>query len=285
VKNPLSVLATSILGLVIRLESQCTQPNDIAFYVSAHQDDWQLFCGEQAVADLKEPDKKVVFIHTTAGDGGRSDGWWEVRERGALASFRAVTPAAPLTFSIHQINGHKVSVYTCGNTVNYCLRLPDGVGDASLSNLRDNKLASLTAVDNSTTYHGWQDFCKTLEMIMELERSQIGTENPWVNALDYNSTRNPGDHCDHKATADAVRLFASNRYNRAWWSAYDIQNRAPNLSGAALASKRKTFKSYSDTVLLETTLNGFPVPLDEQEWQSWGNRSYVTIRNFGMADD
>ena len=45
-------------------------------HVVAHQDDWMLFHGDEAARHLADPSRPVVFIHTTAGDAGESDGLW-----------------------------------------------------------------------------------------------------------------------------------------------------------------------------------------------------------------
>ena len=67
--------------------------SSLAFYVTAHQDDWELFRGQQAYKDLATSTNKVVFIYVTAGDAGRTNGWWEARERGALQRLTARNPA------------------------------------------------------------------------------------------------------------------------------------------------------------------------------------------------
>ena len=67
----------------------------LAFYVTAHEDDWELFRGEQAYRDLATPTKKVVFIYVTAGDAGQTNGWWEAREQGALAAVRELCHRFP----------------------------------------------------------------------------------------------------------------------------------------------------------------------------------------------
>src|SRR5947209_5394289 len=68
----------------------------VVFYISAHQDDWQLFRGERAYRDLRAPGLRVVFVYTTAGDSGDGPGasWWRARERGALASCLGAQPEA-----------------------------------------------------------------------------------------------------------------------------------------------------------------------------------------------
>src|ERR1700761_6558189 len=60
--------------------------SNLCYYIVAHQDDWQLFYGQQAFSDLIEPGARVVFIYTTAGDAGGSEDWWRAREQGALAA-------------------------------------------------------------------------------------------------------------------------------------------------------------------------------------------------------
>jgi hypothetical protein len=257
----------------------------VAFYVTAHQDDWQFWRGEQAYVDLKSSKARIVFIQTTAGDAGQVDGWWEARERGVIASIRSAIPPSPLRIDTRNFRGHQITVYECGNAADYCLRLPDGVGIQSLSNLRDGVIDSLTAVDHSTTYEGWEDFWLTLQDIMETERIAAGLAHPWVNAGDYNSVRNPGDHDDHKATADALRKFVYPTYRRAWFVTDDTRNRPANLSGSAYANKRILFDAYADAVLAETTKNGNPTPANETEWNWWGNRSYAISRNFNQIDD
>ena len=217
----------------------------VAFYISPHQDDWQLFRGEQAYADLNEPGARIVFVYTTAGDRGWTNGYWEAREKGAIASIRAAIPPSPLTTCVRTIAGHPITVFDCGSSTSYCLRLPDGVGPQSLSNLRDGAIATLAAVDHSTTYHGWVDFRNTLREILERESSLINARYPWVNAPDYHRLRNPDDHADHQASADALRSFAAGTYRRAWWVSYATARRPPNLDRPAVILKRRLFDAYS----------------------------------------
>ncbi len=259
-------------------------PN-VAFYVTAHQDDWQFFRGEQAYQDLTTGDTRIVFIYTTAGDDKMLPGWWEAREKGAIASIRKAIPAAPLLFNTADINGHRIAKFSCGNSVSYCLRLPDNDAPNSLENLRAGVISSLRSVDDSAVYRDWEDFVFTLKAILAIETLGGNNAHPWVNAPDYNATRNPGDHADHKATADALQTFVSEFYNRAWWATYDTSNRSPNLSGSRLAQKRAMFDAYSNEVLSQTTANGVPHSPNETEWNWWGDKSYVTLRAFNTDDD
>jgi len=275
------------------LEVVDVQKDKIVFYVAAHQDDWELFRGEQAFADLQTPDLKVIFIYTTAGDAGRTDGWWEAREQGAVAAVRAALPKSPLKIDVAAFRSHPILRYTCANSASYFLRLPDGnirtgkgyaaTGFQSIEQLRDSN-KPVTAVDKSATYTTWQDFCLTLKDILESERTRAGAAHPRVNAGDYDAACDPGDHYDHRATADALRSFAAGTYERLWWVGYDTQNRPENLTGQALENKKAVFFGYGAEVLARTTLNGNPVQSSEGEWKLWGARSYYRVVPFGKAD-
>lgn len=264
----------------------------IAFYIMAHQDDWEAFRGEFAYGDAHNTSNKIVFIHTTAGDAGQTTGWWEAREAGAISAVRSALRPMPLTSNVQSVHGHPLQRYVSANTVVYFMRLPDGspggtgypsTGFESLSLLRDSN-KPIVAVDGSTSYRSWTDFCDTLSAIVDLESQGVAEDHPWINAADYAPTTNPGDHADHKATSDAVRTFASSRFNRAWFLTYSIQACAADLSGGALTSKKATFDAYSNEVLRVTTLNGAPVPPNQEEWDSYGARSYARLVTFGQPD-
>jgi hypothetical protein len=284
-----------IVSASLRMTSEPgqVQSDKIVFYVAAHQDDWELFRGEQAFADLQTPNLKVVFIYTTAGDAGRTDGWWETREQGAVAAVRSALPKSPLKIDIAAFRSHPILRYTCHNSVSYFMRLPDGdirtgkgyaaTGFQSIEQLRDSN-KPVTAVDKSTTYTTWQDFCLTLKDILESERTRAGAIHPRVNAGDYDAACDPDDHYDHRATADALRSFAAGTYERVWWVGYDSKNRPENLTGHALENKKTVFLGYGTEVLARTTLNGNPVQPSEGEWKLWGARTYYREVPYDKSD-
>jgi len=284
------------------------QYSSLAFYVSAHQDDWQLFRGQQAYTDLASSAKKVVFIYMTAGDAGQTNGFWEAREQGALAAVRESLPDAPMTISIAGFKGHPILRYTCRNSVSYFFRLPDGnihgngflaYHNQSLSQLRDSG-KPMTAVDGSTTYNSWQDLWQTLKAVIDSEAAGVQPQffTPIVNAADYNSVDlsdpdckphsegkcDPCEHPDHKATGDALRNFVSEKYDRVWWVSYDTKHRPVNLSGLEYEHKKELFFAYGKAVLRETTLNGAPVKPLTGEWEAWGERNYFRAVPVGSPD-
>lgn len=268
----------------------------LSFYVGGHQDDWQLFRGNAAYQDLKSPNARVVFVYATAGDAGNTKGWWEARERGAVAAVRKAVGPVPLTIDIAPFRGHPIVRYASGNSASYFLRLPDGqfgsgkgypaYNNESLSQLRDSG-KPVSAVDKSTTYLSWTDFWQTIQAIADYERSRApGVLHPRINAPDYFGSENTSpdcrtrescnrcDHPDHIAVGQALRQFVAGTYDRAWWVGYSSRTKPENLNGEGYAWKGEVFFAYAAAVLSETTSNGDPQPPNLFEWRSWGARDY-----------
>jgi hypothetical protein len=256
----------------------------VSFYISPHPDDWQLFYGHKAYEDALKPSTKIVFIYTTAGDAGRADGWWEAREQAALASVSCITSSQHVAdTSVVLINHHWITKHTLANSVSYCMRLPDGLPHGtgsetwhgqSLHRLHRNN-QPITAVDQSTTYTTWQDFCNTIDHILTLEHDEgIPQECCWIHAPEYLSNLNPDDHADHLASADAIHTIATIRYNCAWWLTYYTYYCPDNLSATELYRKRATFVSYYEKIEEITAGADLPIVINELEWACWGNKAY-----------
>ena len=175
----------------------------VVFYVCAHQDDWELFGGEQLSLDLEaltarpggdystDGDKiKAVIIYTTAGDAGLTNGWWEARERGALLAARSAYKGRSLRLTQHvtHTSAHPILRYDFTDwdgdvrISSYHMRLPDGRWEPdggggegypprfqSLARLKSGAIDSIQAVDGSTIYAtdhditGWDDFRNTCD--------------------------------------------------------------------------------------------------------------------------
>ncbi|WP_040920025.1 PIG-L family deacetylase [Saccharomonospora glauca] len=258
---------------------------DVVFHISGHPDDVLLFKGDILYNDLRWPDVKVVSIVTTAGDAGRIDDWWWAREHGLVDSLRVARPE-DFTPTAVTVNGHTVMCYRAESWRGYFLRLPDGnvdgggfasTGFQSLAKLRDGRIAGLdslpTATLSSQHYSSWDDLVRTLRAIVSAERRGATNAHPWVNAADYDRDRNPGDHPDHYATADALRAFlAEDGCHRAWWVGYDSENRPANLSSTSVANKWRLF--YDGYVDLVTRIMGSKPRECDVEWSRWGARDY-----------
>lgn len=248
----------------------------IRFYIHAHQDDWQLFMADEVLAHLPG-DRGTVFVYTTAGDRGDEQKYWQAREIGALASQMLLADAARGTQSSLacgelSLRGHSLRRCVYGATVAYFMRLPDGgsvrsgkgfprYGDRSLQILKEQSCAtppcSLTAVDNSTSYATWEDFVLTLGEIIRHESVPADAGEFWINAPDFDSAKNPGDHSDHLHTGLAVRDIGQQldvlpeirgRLRFAWYADYDIANRAADVSAAGYLAKAGAFLAYDRKV-------------------------------------
>ena len=202
--------------------------NETGFYVSAHPDDWQLFMNPNAYNSVKNSDKKVVFIHTTAGDAGSGTGnnnYFLAREEGSLRAIRFMSS----TFTSEDesgtnmkeiyvaINGHTILKYVDGSTVAYFLRLPDGQFDGSgyelhdfksMEKLKNGSISNIPAIDGSTTYNSWDDLQETLRSIVVLESDNL--KNVKFNLADDDSSINPKDHSDHLNSSLIMQDIANN---------------------------------------------------------------------------
>ena len=198
------------------------RPDKVSFYFAAHEDDWQLFMNPSAFEDVTGGAAKTVFVHVTAGDdglgigsGGRNKPYYLARENGALSAIRFMADADkipnddkadPVAF-----NGHPVFRRSYRNAVGYFLRLPDGdasgagfagTGFQSLKHLAAGDIATLSAIDGSTTYRGWGDLVATVRDILGYERGAASLVQ--INVAETNSRINPADHSDHLMTAKAA---------------------------------------------------------------------------------
>jgi hypothetical protein len=223
-----------------------------SFYVVAHQDDWQLFMTPSAYDDVRTPNTKVVFIYTTAGDGGNGTGalnrtipYYIAREEGAL---RAVQFAATTGFGNQEtpvkatINTHTIMRSTYLNTISYFFRLPGGAFDGngypgtgyqSFKRLREGRIAQMRTITGDATYVGWKDLVNTIRKIITTEAH--GSPIVSVHVPELGTTINPNDHADHRYTALAVRDALQNELCIDWvyHIDYAIKAKARNLSATA----------------------------------------------------
>lgn len=284
----MSTTASELPGL-IHLQGAALQ-----VHVFAHQDDWILFGGEYALARLAQPQQPLLIIHTTAGDAGQADGWWEARELAAVLALKQHMGNPPITISRPRLRGHSLQRYACGPAVLYFLRCADGgkagAGFAahrrrSLSRLQAGG-KPLPAVDGSTRYRNWNDLCRTLTAIIRRERRQChpkaSADATWIVSGDHDAARNPGDHADHQATAAAVRaVAAAEGYGRGWLLTYCSRNHPANLAPALSSPKHKLFRRYGEAL---GELIGGEGGVNAEEWTWWGCRSHGRWLEPGATD-
>ncbi|HMC01413.1 MAG TPA: hypothetical protein VKN14_10310 [Flavobacteriaceae bacterium] len=217
------LLLSLALFIVLPIYSQSTK-----VYVSAHPDDWQLFMNPNAYEDLQNPENKVIFLHTTAGDAGSGTGntsYYLAREEGSLRAIRFLCNAInnelkqgnEMSKTQVLINNHLILRISYANAVAYFLRLPDGnytgVGypihdNMSLKKLYEGTISSMSAIDNSTQYHSLDDLIDTISEIVAYETDNI--EQISFNIAETDSTINPEDHSDHLNTSFIMQKVAHN---------------------------------------------------------------------------
>ncbi len=277
----------------------------VAFHICAHPDDWILFGGAWAFWNLRV--QTTIVVMTTAGDAQCQDAWWQVREHAAVAALQSGLDGAAVEESRQPIQGenpHNIQVYRSGGkqkrTALYCLRLfnrSQPIREPGLWELY-YQMGPAGTVDGSTVYTSWNDFCLTLKNIVLFE-SRDSSAPPYINAHLYRSDPavNPGDHCEHTLTGEAVRSFAQ-AYPRSWWWGYEIMRHHEQegwqiTNSELLTGKRRLWDAYRQTIqrdvaagaqLSPDSLRWADAALLDSEWETWGTVSYAEEREPGEED-
>jgi hypothetical protein len=281
-----------LLSLLLSFNQVLWAQNTVAFYFSAHEDDWQLFMNPNAYYDVQKASTKVVFVYLTAGDdgaglgnAGRSQPYYLARENGAKLSVKFMadannTPATPLD-SVACIGSHAIKRWLYRDTVSYFLRLPDGkpegtgypaTGFQSLNRLHEGAIPAMTAIDNSTTYRSWADLRDTLRKLIDMERGTAA--NVWVNLPDTNVEKNVDDHADHQHMAQGVLEAIANvpSINKAFYLNYVTAEMAENMNSAEREIEAGTFAA----VVVGVTALDHPSPWEPMH-RSWLSRHYFRV--------
>lgn len=227
----------------------------VEVYLSGHQDDWQLFLGDRVASSVQSA-AKVVLVYTTAGESGTpGPEYWSAREAGANASVDSMTSAGPWICANQTLNTHVIRRCAKANTVHYYLRLPDGnsegqgYGSGSLARLRSGAIASLSAVNASTTYTSWGDLVSTIRALVVFETTGQADANVGVHSLDWDTDLNAGDHSDHLTTGEVVKAASVGRaWNLFWYIGYPTMNQPVNLSPGEEAIKWRLIVAYDDVL-------------------------------------
>jgi hypothetical protein len=271
-----------------------TKPfKEVSFYIVAHADDWQLFMNPNAYLDLINEEIKVIIIITTAGDAGVNSGYWAAREEGCKSSVRfCLAPHSPIKewVGTKEINQHIIHCWCANNVSCYFFRLPDGNLDGrgfatnyyqSLSRLQSLEAVALTALDNSTIYNNWADFCAALNGIINYESKVSG--NIRINYLNPDPKYNPNDHFDHCATGHAVQAIdLLPHVEQTLFSGYRCNN-PKNISSEALFWKIGMLAAYEKAVF---DICGYStLKEDISQYIKWcfRNAGFVTINHQGKT--
>ncbi|RAK64639.1 T9SS type A sorting domain-containing protein [Hymenobacter edaphi] len=278
-------LLCALLTGKAQAQSTPPPPPSASVFITAHQDDWQLFMGSRAYDNVQRH-RKVVFIIITAGQGDQpADAFWKAREQGCLNSARtACDPNAgklpPPVFSKVTIRGHGLTVSYYRNTVVYFLRVPDGGGRGqgfsfcnfqTLTKLREGQGGPLKALDGSTQYNSWSDLTGTVRDIIRREIRPSWTL--WVHSPNPDARANPNDHADH-VSAGLIAGTATQGMDcrRLLYCGYDIRNRAANLNEAQKAKQTAMFAAYCQAMTERGQPSGW-----QPDHLCWLGRQYSTL--------
>jgi hypothetical protein len=301
-----------IAGFLLAAMLQGTEPqhNEVAFYISAHQDDWQLFMGADAFRDIndfdeKKPEangKKVVIIYTTAGDLHDDDDsktcdckdahnpahdhipYWQVRESGARNSIHLAAcriggwgSALPYPdYTVATINGHNIARYEFRNTVSYFLRTKAG----QYGHWYNDDTLTIGTIDTSAIYHGAADLSSTIYAIYRKEMaSTVLPAQATFHFPDTNEKINIADHNDHivagRAAANAAKMLTDTTkecYKQYLYVDYNTKNLPPNLKSPDVQNEAAITAVYCLALL---DYNAWP------EWgdiyQVWSSRNYYRV--------
>jgi len=274
-----------------------TSAQNTQVYVSTHPDDWQLFMNPNAYNDLENPENKVIFLHTTAGDAGCGTGctsYYLAREEGSKRAIRfmcnAINTDSKLGNEMNQtyvlINGHSILRFSYGNAVAYFLRLPDGnltgigydIHDyASLKHFYEGTTPTLFAVDRGTSYDSLDDLVKTISGIITYESNT--PDEASFNIADTNANINPGDHSDHLHSSLIMQKVARSLGIKTvrLYEEYATNAKEPNVFGDAFLVCAGTWGA---------TASGLSDELHNSTWNEghniWIGRQY--FRDVSLED-
>ncbi|WP_165699328.1 PIG-L family deacetylase [Hymenobacter jejuensis] len=270
------------------MQAQAGQPKDVVFYITAHQDDWQLFMGSNAYDDVQRRRTKVIFICLTAGQAADlGDTYWKSRETGCLNAIQAATCLSASSEALppagtQTINKHEVAMYRYKNTAAYFFRLPDGgyKGDGyprtnfeTIAKLKNKKITSLTSLDKTATYTSWGDLVGTVQQLMKREINDGA--RVWVNAPDLDKVRNPDDHPDHMMAGVLARVASDDMDCRQHlYKEYSASKEKVNLTLDQTANQTALYSAYCKAISDAGQPSGW-----NKEHLVWIGRQYFRLRH------
>ena len=221
--------------------------------IVAHEDDDLLFMSPDLLHAIQAR-LPVRTVYVTAGDDGMSASYWLTREAGPKAAYALMAGTAnSWTMSDAGVPGHPVPLLTLTGSPNISLaymRLPDGnlngsgfpsTGNESLQQLWQGNIATIGAIDGSSTYTQTSLVAALARLMTAFEPAQIYTQ-------DFIGTYGDGDHSDHHTTAYLTQA-ATQQYAVAHsvngYEGYGTSSRRTNVSGADLTAKQNAFYAYA----------------------------------------
>lgn len=229
--------------------------SNTSIYVAAHEDDWQLFIGNEVYSDIAAA-KNVVIVYITAGEGGLRTGgsgavpFYRARELGTFQSILIPTFLSGVSktgdgWFTRTLNSKRIYANKERNVTSYYLRLPDGNpggggyeinNSESLGRLYVGNKPSIKAIDGSATYNGWGQLRSTLEAII---RYHVGNQSGFKLATHLPDwTQNESDHSDHFHTGLLAQEAGRNTgASMRGWLDYVVNTKPANLTTSQFIDK------------------------------------------------
>ncbi|OQS00374.1 hypothetical protein THRCLA_05974 [Thraustotheca clavata] len=243
------------------------------FYGTAHQDDHELFMAQSVFHHMNSTKAKVVFIYTTAGDAGETNGWWEARELGTLAASKAWVESFGLFNSRVRtetifLENHSIHKVTIGNAVHYFLRLTEDAVTGYL--LGEAKVAS--PVDRpSESYHTYVEFRNVITAIMKRESNRMPVVTVATHEYEGFAPEDVGvDHELHEATGAMFEEIATktpefkNCVSRSFYCGYQRWLYPQNMDEVPRRLQRFAWGQVS-TAIYDIHKHFYPVWLDHSQ--------------------
>jgi len=234
----------------------CHAYSGVSFYVVPHAEDWQIFMGGQAWADMHGPANKVVIITITAGNyftgylpeccrvadepPSKKAHYWDANEAGEIASIDLAsnTQSPPRTgggLQTRLLNAHQIQYYSNNNVTAYFLRIDENLLNKWIEAKPGGKMR---AADESTEYADYDDLMLTIATIYKYEiRGNAENKPVTINTFDYEANSNPGDHSTHYFTGNIASaaicmmpdLFPSATFTGQLYQGFNMGSQPVNL--------------------------------------------------------
>jgi LmbE family N-acetylglucosaminyl deacetylase len=256
----------------------------------AHEDDNLLFMNPRLQSEF-ESGRCVRQVFLTAGDDGQGQSYWHEREVGMEAAVALIDGVANAwTGSTVTADGHSLRLRTLTADPRISLlfmRLPDGgngegfplYGMQSLRKLWYShnpcsgcvEASTITSVDGANTFD-YEELIGTLGALMsEFEPRQIFTQN-------YEEVFNGIDHNDHVATAlftlEAQENYLPPHRLTGFWDYNTETLFGPNVTGAALATKKAAFYTYGAH---DPEVCSSDAECVGTQYKNWLEREYIRV--------
>ncbi|EQC42545.1 hypothetical protein SDRG_00275 [Saprolegnia diclina VS20] len=240
-----------------------------AFFVTAHQDDHELFMSGPFLSSLGERSTKTVSVYLTAGDLYTMLKW-PARERATLMGTQAAVEYHGLYHPVavttnETIRTHVVTKVVIGNGVHYCLRLPESGSHHFLNaSLANTSRLWLSPVDKQDEYYSsYADVRAVVQTIVEREAAGM-TELAFHTSEPLPSKAAVPDHTLHRLSGELTLAIVSSHVN---WSTcahmqfyygYQKWEDAADLDPTTAAFQRHMWmREFAGVMNLKNTTNGW----------------------------